>query len=259
MSNQHNFPNKKNQQGFTLIELLVVVSVLAAMAGIAAVAMDGYEQDAQEQLVQTEMKRIASAIYRFKEDTGYFPKEGIFSGDALFGSDAGSQKTLYNHVENLSWLFNSPQVLDSNGDDKVDGADTPYERLSWNENSGRGWHGPYLTIGSQRRLSSEDCDLAVLDVDKSYLGLTDPFERQTSYNSLSVCSIVLDEGNWITRESSGRAYGYFTAYNNNAVEDCKDTGNGCIALVSAGTDSELDTDLTDGVTNDIVHILRVNP
>lgn len=251
---------KKREKGFTLIELLVVVSLLATMAGIAAVAMDGYEQQAEAQLVDVEMKRIASAIYRFKEDTGYFPKEGMFAADALYGADSGGEKTLYENVENLSWLFYSPEVFDTNDDDKVDGTDSdPYERLVWNANVSRGWNGPYLTIESQQRLSSEDCDLAVLDVDKSYVGLTDTFERKASYTNLSVCSLLLDEGNWVTRDFSGRAYGYFTDYKNDAVEDCQTSSAGCIAVVSAGVDSDLDANPSDAVTNDLVYVLRVNP
>lgn len=265
MSYQHNFPNKRNQQGFTLIELLVVVSVLAAMAGIAAVAMDGYEQEAQEQLVQTEMKRIASAIYRFKEDTGYFPKEGVFSSDALFGADSGDDKTAYNKAENLEWLFASPKVFDTNDDDKVDGSDAaPFERLAWDVNRSRGWNGPYLEPSSQNYVVDNVtvCGLSEANFDtgfdgKQSAGLTDAFERNTL--GAESCAAVPYSGNWVRREFTGQAYRYFTAYKNDAVTDCLQSGNGCIALVSAGTDSALDTVLTDAVTNDIVHILRVNP
>ncbi|WP_415882133.1 type II secretion system protein [Neptuniibacter sp. QD34_54] len=268
MSNQHNFPNKRKQQGFTLIELLVVVSVLAAMAGIAAVAMDGYEQDAQEQLVQTEMKRIASAIYRFKEDTGYFPKEGLFSADSLYGvSTSSTAKNQYeNSLINFNWLFESPIQLDTDFDGDIDSNDVSggVERLAWNINSSRGWNGPYLDLSSQSSVvaNSTICGLSESNFDTGFdgndaVGLTDTFERNTSGSES--CAAVKYSGEWVRREFTGQAYRYFTAYKNDAVIDCLQSGNGCIAVVSAGADSVLDTDLTDAVTNDIVHILRVNP
>lgn len=265
MSAQRTFNYRKKQQGFTLIELLVVVSVLAAMAGIAAIAMDGYEQNAQEQLVKTEMKRIASAIYRFKDDTGYFPKEGIFAGDALFGANSGDDKTSYNKAENLEWLFVSPKVFDTNDDDKVDGSDSaPFERLAWNLNRSRGWNGPYLEPSSQNFVvnNATVCGLNEANFDtgfdgKQSVGVTDTFERNT-FGSDS-CAAAHYSGEWVRREFTGQAYRYFAAYKNDAVSECLQSGNGCIALVSAGTDSALDTDLSDTVTNDIVHVLRVNP
>lgn len=254
----------KKQQGFTLLELLVVVSVLATLAGITAVAMDGYEQDAQEQLVNTEMKRIASAIYRFKEDTGYFPKEGIFAGDALFGADSGDEKIDYNKIENLEWLFVSPKVFDTNDDDKVDGSDSaPFERLAWDVNRSRGWNGPYIEPSSQSHVIDNVtvCGLSEANFDtgfddKQSAGLTDAFERNTL--GMESCAAVHYSGEWVRREFTGQAYRYFTEYKNDAITDCSQSGNGCIALVSSGKDGVLDTNLTDAVTNDIVHILRVN-
>ncbi|MCP4279843.1 MAG: prepilin-type N-terminal cleavage/methylation domain-containing protein, partial [Alteromonas sp.] len=80
----------KTQQGFTLIELLVVVSILAALAGITSVAMDGYQQDAEEKITRVEMQRIAGAIRRFKADTGYWPKTGPFSYDTSHTEVSGT-------------------------------------------------------------------------------------------------------------------------------------------------------------------------
>lgn len=242
----------KKQQGFTLLELLVVVSVLATLAGITAVAMDGYEQEAQEQLVDVEMQRVVSAIYRFKEDTGYFPKEGIFAADALYGGDAGTEKSQYNHEENLAWLFNPPEVHDTDGDGDVDAGDTdPFSRLPWNINSGRGWHGPYLTLESQQSLSSNDCDLPAVGTDDIYAGLTDTFERNTAYDDSSVCALVLSGGAWVPREFSGIPYRYETTYTNANIEGCN-TVAGCVALISAGADSAF------GSGDDVVSVIRVN-
>lgn len=236
----------KKQQGFTLLELLVVVSVLATLAGITAVAMDGYEQDAQEQLVNTEMKRIASAIYRFKEDTGYFPKEGVFKSDRLFS--VGDERDRYERDENMGWLFISPE---NEAGDTV---------APWNIHAAKGWNGPYLTNESQNRLSDTNCDLpAGVDITKSFIGLMDTFERNKTYTSTSVCLVVNASGNWIGRKFSGSPYQYDLAYKNNALTQCMDSGPGCLALVSAGENNKFDTDLTDNKSDDVVFVLRVNP
>ncbi|WP_415892325.1 type II secretion system protein [Neptuniibacter sp. PT8_73] len=262
MSNQHNFPDKRNQQGFTLIELLVVVSVLAAMAGIAAVAMDGYEQDAQEQLVQTEMKRIASAIYRFKEDTGYFPKEGLFSADSLYGvSTSSTEKGDYeNSLINFIWLFQSPTQLDTDFDGDIDSDDVTggVERLAWNVNSSRGWNGPYLELSSQNYVVSNStiCGLSESNFDTGFdgngaVGLTDTFERNTSGSES--CAAVKNSGEWVRREFSGQAYRYDIDYENDALDQCSEDStddNGCIVLASAGVDSQY------GTEDDLVSVLR---
>ncbi len=216
--------NMKKQQGFTLLELLVVVSVLATLAGITAVAMDGYEQDAQEQLVQTEMKRIASAIYRFKEDTGYFPKEGVFPDNT-------------NNYD-LSWLFDSP----------VSGG---LQVLPWDVNSGRGWNGPYIDVGSQERVSKTDCDLDLVAAGDTFVGLSDTFERNIE-GAVAECIVVLSEGNFVPRKFSGKPYEYIKDYTNAVIPECTG-GKDCLVLLSYGEDS------SKGSNDDIVHILRVNP
>ncbi len=246
---------KKKQQGFTLLELLVVVSVLATLAGITAVAMDGYEQESQKQLVHVEMQRIASAIYRFKEDTGYFPKEGVFSPDSLFGaSTVSAEKTEYiNNRKNLAWLFRSPIQFDTNHDGQVDAGDVSggTERMPWNINAGRGWHGPYLEEASQERLSNTDCDLASVSSSDTFVGLSDTFERKKTA-SPAECVVVLDGGSYVPREHAGKPYEYIVNYTNPSVPQC--TGApGCLALLSYGPDS------TKGTNDDIVHVFRVNP
>ena len=259
------YPNRKRQQGFTLLELLVVVSVLAALAGIAAVAVDGYEQEAQEQLVQVEMKRIANAIYRFKEDTGYFPKEGIFTADNLFGtSDSSPEKSEYEDFSNLSWLFSSPQLYDTNGDGDTDGSDSNSTNLlDWSVVTGRGWNGPYITTESQQRFLSSNCDLypddlSTLDVDSSIPAKSDTFERGKSYDpDNDECFILYDNGVWIPKEASGMPYRYDIEYYSAYHPDCIDNSNTCVALISAGKDSSFSAS-TDASGDDIVFVLREN-
>lgn len=226
----------RQQQGFTLIELLVVVSILAAMAGIAASAMETYDQHAREQLVQTEMKTIAQGIYKFHEDTGYFPKLGVFAASAEA------------NVADMGFLFVSPKSGGS-------------EVLPWNAIAGRGWSGPYLTAESQQRLhivvgGSSDCDLeAGVTISESLVALEDTFERNKTYTNTDECFAIHDNGAWLAKESAGMPYRYLTAFKNDNYPDCPDSGSGCIVLMSAGPNGEFNG----GDSDDIVRLLRINP
>ena len=75
-------PHKaQDQAGFTLLELLVVLAVLTAVAGIGVLALGNVTGDTRERLARAEMNEIANAIRRFRADTGYWPKEGVFEDD----------------------------------------------------------------------------------------------------------------------------------------------------------------------------------
>ncbi len=257
-------PLRRDQQGFTLFELLVVVSVLAAMASIAAVAVDGYQQTAEDELAKVEIQAIASAIQRFKADTGYYPREGLFADDQLYGSNSSPEKSDYNKDENLYWLFSSPLLHDVNGDGNVNSADQsaggPKEKMPWNESVGRGWHGPYLEIDGRRSVVVNNAvcalDHSLFDTGfdgKESVGLLDRFERRIDADSES-CSALNTSSGWVKRDYSGQAYRYILKYWNDSVLNCETaTVNGCLAVVSSGPDSTYSTD------DDLVHVLRVNP
>lgn len=224
-----------HQSGFTLIELLVVISVLAAMAGIAVTAIDSYDDEARDQLARVEMNNIANAIYRFKQDTGYFPHEGVFaSSDSIA------------HESNFDFLFSSPQS-------------SSVDILPWQADVARGWNGPYLTTTSQQRLHfahgsplSSDCDLAAVDITSTFIALEDTYERARSYNNTDDCFTIYSDGQWIARAAAGIPYQYRLGYFQTSNPDCPSTTNNCIALISAGRDSVFDSG------DDLVTILRKN-
>lgn len=261
---KHSHPLNK-QHGFTLIELLVVVSMLASIATIAVITLDGYEESAQEQLAHAEMKNIASAIYRFKEDTGYFPKEGIFSADKLFGSDSSNAKDRYMEKSNLGWLFSNPKLHDTNGDGDTNGSDgDPTKVLVWNPNTGRGWHGPYITTESQSKyatapddycsLKSETFSAAVInDEQEIIVSISDRFLKSKTYSSGDGCFVARDNSQWVQKAVTGQPYKYEQNYSNGWHLDCESGKNTCVALLSAGSDGEFDNN------DDIVKVLRVNP
>ena len=116
----------KTEKGFTLLELLIVVSILSAVAGLAATSMSGLETDTQEKLALTEMQTIAEAVRQFKRDTGYYPKTGPFNLDHGGGSvgvdglraaliskgldEFQSGESMADDIDLIYW-FNSPANL----------------------------------------------------------------------------------------------------------------------------------------------------
>ncbi len=230
------------QQGFTLIELLVVVSILAALAGITSVAMDGYQQDAEEKITRVEMQRIAGAIRRFKADTGYWPKTEVRDPALAYVSEDAAS---------FSFLFNNP-------------AGVP----AWDVEYAIGWHGPYIDLPAMKAIaldsiSNDGCDGAtntvITNLERFNTGIIDRFQQLRERNSGGAyCVITRDEDNpaeFTQVEYSGSPY----LYNNEFF----DAGNalctvnpGCVALRSFGPDG-VDND-GDDASDDIVFVLEVN-
>ncbi|MEM1159539.1 MAG: prepilin-type N-terminal cleavage/methylation domain-containing protein [Pseudomonadota bacterium] len=135
---------RQSQGGLTLLELLVVLGIIAAVAGIGVQVYTGVNDDAEEALVRSEMRQIVSAIQRFRADTGYFPKQGPFDTtfDGVASTDAGDgdDGTFDQSPANLRQLF-EPSFTE------FDDAGTRVVRqiMEFDEDSGTGWNGPYVT------------------------------------------------------------------------------------------------------------------
>ena len=245
-----------SNKGFTLIELLVVVSILAAISGIGVSAVGGYLQKARQDLVHTEMKRIAGAVLKFNADTGYFPGEGVFAapGDTLADKS------------DFSFLFYSPR------EDGPDAKTVGNEILPWNMDAERGWNGPYLdpdAIDYMRTDSGDgrdhEKDIRVFPLNAArrgkangIIGLEDPFKSFIKSGKPSgprfVSRTDKEDNLWEARPYAGKPYLYETAFKNNRYPECAETGTGCIALLSAGKNGEYEN----GSNDDIVRILRIN-
>lgn len=254
------------QQGFTLIELLVVVSILAALAGLTSVAMDGYQQDSEEKLTRVEMQRISNAIRRFKADTGYWPKtEKNLPTENYTKEDKAS----------FSFLFNKPDHI-----------------LAWDVEYAIGWHGPYIDLpaiktvivdslnpskGCTDGLASPDGFLtqtqlnAIATSSDRMNGLIDRFQHVRKDNSGDVkassseyCVLTRDDKSptkFKVAEYSGSPYLYRIDYPQNSY--CS-SANKCIALQSFGPNG-IDESDEDSLTtaqkekiDDIVFILKLN-
>lgn len=245
-------PKKSHkQQGFTLIELLVVVSILAALAGLTSVAMDGYQQDSEETITRVEIQRIANAIRRFKADTGYWPK-----------TEADSTLTYANDDKaDFSFLFKKPDV----------------SIPDWIPEYAIGWHGPYVDLPAIKTIIIDPtntpkagCDgLAnnvVTAATPKLSGLIDRFQQLRERNSGSeYCVLTRDDKiptDFTVTKYSGSPYLYEAAFTDPSSALCKeDTATPantvtCVTLRSFGSDG-VDDDGADA-SDDIVFILQVN-
>ncbi len=170
MMKKLNKTNQNKARGFTLIELLVVVTVLAALAGMTSVALDGYQQDAEEKLTRVEMQRIANAIRRFKEDTGYWPKTGPFSYNSNHTTVSETAPTTsypmsqyrddyFNNDANLWWLFHQPPKLIGYWDTSTDSSVNPDVEQNklwpWSYEVGIGWNGPYINLDAIKIITTD--------------------------------------------------------------------------------------------------------
>jgi prepilin-type N-terminal cleavage/methylation domain-containing protein len=264
--------NRNKQQGFTLIELLVVVSILASLAGLTSVAMDGYQTDSEETITRVEMQRISNAIRRFKADTGYWPKTE--TALPIYSSEDKA---------NFSFLFNSPDNVPE-----------------WDIEYAIGWHGPYINLDAIKTIitdeyntptpngcadSSDYPDISVINGlatdDKRMNGLVDRFEkvRQSSSGKVKEAAYefcvltkrrtknIDDDGNviwlWDIEDISASPYLYEEDYfqAKTSTKDgnslCPDSSNKCVAIRSFGPDGKDDKGIDS--SDDIVFVLQQNP
>lgn len=245
------------QQGFTLIELLVVVSILASLAGLASVAMDGYQQDAEEKITRVEMQRIANAIRKFKIDTGYWPKTEVDGG-----TETGTTNNVVNYggfdAANFNFLFKKPDA----------------DMQDWSPEYAIGWHGPYINLDAIKAVTIDtfNSDLGCSgNEDVTHVasiqavavnrinGLVDRFQQIREKNTgQRYCVLAREKNNpsqFKVAEFSASPYLYEADYSDASNSTCSGV-KGCVALRSFGSDG-IDNDGAD-VSDDIVFVLEVN-
>lgn len=165
--------SRDREAGFTLIELLVVVSVLIAVSVIAAPSIIGVVDSAQQNLATTEMRRLADGILRFRQDTGFFPRQGPFALTGDGGQVVADPAEPLNVPANLVQLIEAP----------VDGTANPI--LPWNTDTGRGWNGPYVTtfgegtvtVGEDFAANGAIANGPLSGTARRITGVADPFDR----------------------------------------------------------------------------------
>lgn len=123
-----------------------MVAILATVAFVATGTMTGVNEDAQAKLVRAEMMELAKAMDQFRQDTGYYPKQGPFDLDTATPPGAVPIDSLpsyagTNNAERQRWFY-SPANLEQLWVNPLYG--TEHRLETWDANSGRGWRGPYL-------------------------------------------------------------------------------------------------------------------
>lgn len=184
----------------------MVVSLLAAVSLLALGDFREVDQVAAKRLVYADMQEIAKAIRRFKQDTGYFPKEGPFALGggvtdtelatvAHAGATAAARARWYNSPANFYPLLTGPLLP------------ATHQLADWNAETGRGWHGPYLTGFREGYVDVGDGEddpatgSGIPDVD----GLADPFERgRVAGGGASVNNTLLDWSRTSRADTGGR-------------------------------------------------------
>lgn len=196
----------KKQSGFSLLEMMVVISLLAATAYVATGAYTHFLDHADEQLVYSEMQEIAKAIRQFKQDTGYYPKEGPFALQLLTTDPGNVTKTMLpNYIGNTSegltndeisrWFY-SPANLYQLTTDTSPLSGSSHQLKEWNPETGRGWRGPYLSgfrdgyVDIRDGISSSNSPAGNKDGDPlsgnnipDVVGIADPFVQK--YETIS--------------------------------------------------------------------------
>jgi prepilin-type N-terminal cleavage/methylation domain-containing protein len=173
----------RRQAGFTLLELLMVIFILASVAGGVLVVYDGIAEDAQLAVARAEMAELKKALLRFRQDTGYFPRQT--TGPFIFENIPDdrfpdwvpeAQRRAWFDSEYNFWLLYGRE-------DDTDNPATPQREncplapdhplCTWNPDSNRGWRGPYLTRHAEGLVDvPDDSDNEIPNV----RGVADPFE-----------------------------------------------------------------------------------
>lgn len=158
-----NRKSRLGQDGYTLLEMLVVISILVAVAAVGTGTFSQVRVQADDRMAYTEMSEIARAVRRFKQDTGYYPKEGPFAleidggavpydalpdhvVDAYGSGEYGPLRRWFYSPANFYQLLSLESPLVGTGHLLED----------WNPETGRGWRGPYLNGFGERYLDIRD-------------------------------------------------------------------------------------------------------
>lgn len=81
----------KNKSGFTLIELLVVMSIIALLATISLVAIQGVRESTRNSRRKSDLETIRKALEFYRADCNYYPAtDEVNFGSALVGDGLSS-------------------------------------------------------------------------------------------------------------------------------------------------------------------------
>lgn len=153
--------------GFSMLELTLVVAILATVAGLVIASLAGVQGDAELKVARSDLAAIRDAVQRFRDDTGYLPRQGPFAlvddggvidpaADSHWPADLqanspAQRRSWFALADNIYQLrlhrddANNPLLAAGCLDRTVDRTAEPDTVRTWNENTGRGYRGPYLS------------------------------------------------------------------------------------------------------------------
>jgi prepilin-type N-terminal cleavage/methylation domain-containing protein len=146
-------PRFKPQSGFTLLEMLVVITVLGLIAGVAVLGLNGVTDQSRADTTNFEMAELRKALLQFRRDSGSrdFPTQGVYdctdSANGGLITDINSNFPL-SFSASVAAMSNAEFIIWCQSPENfwmlfID----PFERPTqdqWNEDTRRGWNGPYL-------------------------------------------------------------------------------------------------------------------
>ncbi len=130
--------------GLTLLEILLVMALLATLAGTLMVLLDNAEATARRQLSGAEIHELRQAIWQFKKDTGFLPRQGPFDLETRPGGSVplANIPAYVPPPQRAAW-FDSPANFWQLYENPLGGSGHPLEQF--NPLTARGWNGPYLS------------------------------------------------------------------------------------------------------------------
>ena len=99
-------PSGRSDKAFTLVELIVVITILAILATVGFLALQGYTKDAKDSATKTNVRTVAQAVElesaaggqsvrRFANFSGSLSMSGKVLGQTLTGGTFGTAGTNY--------------------------------------------------------------------------------------------------------------------------------------------------------------------
>lgn len=130
--------------GFTLVELVLVVLVLALLASIAIVRIETFRERSTTRLVELELKTIREALVGSDTAPAYLPDMERIPG---FTPTAIRLHNLLNPTNVFVRTRGGLRRLDEYEIEMPPRGCAPFNTFTnWNEESERGWRGPYLRV-----------------------------------------------------------------------------------------------------------------
>ena len=228
----------------------MVVSLLAIVGGAIIYSLGGVREKVSQDLSNYEVKTIHDAIRQFKQDTGYYPKQGPFAllanGGAidpanadhwppfLASATAVERTKWFNHPANFYQLVLVSSPLQNTG----------HALAGFNRQTSKGWRGPYLKDGVVRIIVG---DAAEFDpVGNAHTPATwtsstwNPMATPVVNNLVFVCDAFIGETSTIAVRQFGELDGASGLYGTPVTQFgrpyCYFESNASVWLVGMGAD-----------------------